>query len=89
MKKREIYLRAAESIDRRRNYYSCVATTEASLMAGLSNGTQLACEYADLFAPPGHRGPFWGSLWPTKGRRACRVLALCFMAAIVGDEEVV
>lgn len=89
------YVKAAQRVESGKNVWSCCA------IAGVPDHRAPECEavteYERLFMPTG-AGPFWGHLWDyedagkthsawpiTEDGKNCRVLALCFMAAIQGD----
>jgi hypothetical protein len=69
---------AARLVERGDQHFTCYALDEAG-------GTQAMCDkYKATFAP---RGADCSSSWfanlPGEERQECRVLALCFMAAMV------
>lgn len=87
-----IYLRAAERIARGKNTYSCCAIgRQSDYEEPLSKHIG---PYVAVFKPE-RAGTFWGSGWDidevdthdavprTAEGKACRILALCFMAAMV------
>lgn len=91
MKASEIYRRAAELQDTGQ-YSSCYAVNEA-VTGDARKPTKEAQKYAALFSPRENHDPdeSWGLEWADNpwfwGVNECRVLALCFMAAIAADEE--
>ncbi len=72
-----VYLRAAEAIDSRDCICSCFAVAQASNYQGAAPS-----RYGRRFCPGGwaHDG-IWGNEWGDNVRE-CRILALCFAAAM-------
>jgi hypothetical protein len=84
MKRSEIYREAAEIVSQRRPFleYACHALRRLGL----------PCDEFESYMWPPDRTPdqnrwsgFWGA--PDAESQDCRVIALCFMAAIAEDEE--
>lgn len=76
-----LYHEAARRIaeDEPTKEHSC---TCSCCMVGEVGGLQRRVDYAEMFRPEGHPPDgSWGVLWDDID--ACRVLALCFMAAMV------
>ncbi|MBM3460768.1 MAG: hypothetical protein FJX76_01575 [Armatimonadetes bacterium] len=84
MRASAVYLEAARRIDDGRDTFSCYAINAVNWWDNYHSDL-----FIKLFKP--RRGAFglWGQEWgdDDKTRRSCRVLALCFMAAIAEDEE--
>lgn len=83
----EIYRKAAELIARGTQQHSCVAI---SIVVNYESFHERQ-SYGALFRPSrrvGSNDP-WGEWWSEESKvcRDCRVIALCFMAAIAEDEE--
>lgn len=86
-----IYRKAAAIADKNMEA-SCVAIEKANGTWSVSGWSRLTYNYNNLFKPR-NSGVVWGNLWADwsndatlNTRRQCRVLALCFMAAIAEDE---
>lgn len=75
-----IYLEAAQMVDSGREHYSCMAIGHAGKWK--DGAVEKLDAYAVLFCPAGEdfEGP-WGMKWGN-AQGACRVLALCFAAAM-------
>lgn len=86
MKRSAIYLEAAQIVDAE---YSgcCVAISAAAHDDPHYFDCPEARAFARLFAPRRVHYYYWGEQWPIEERTDCRILALCFMSAIAGDEE--
>ena len=94
MKASEVYLRAARQIARERGYWAkgcCNAIINIDKECGESSKK----EFAVLFSPSHQRFNYWAMQWmdnPDYGDwddevKRCRVLALCFMAALTEWDE--
>lgn len=83
MKASEVYRKAARRISDYRNSLSCIAILEAD-----QHERGLRERYSSLFSPHSFStaSTAWGYEWGA-GRRQCRILALCFMAALTEYEE--
>jgi hypothetical protein len=58
----------------------CIAMDQIAMIDGDVNNVQV---FYDLFKPnEGHNALWWGEKWEDDAR-SCRILALCFMAALV------
>lgn len=92
-----LFIRAAEAVAEGRQEFSCCAIDHfANEEVGYSQERVL---YDELFEPGASYNPdrlsAWGILWSDKRgkkekeqeQKDCRVLALCFMAAIVEEED--
>lgn len=82
MKDSEVYREAAKIMSELRDdpedgmcYALCLADHAAAMT-----------ELTYLMGPPGNKRAYWGNDWGRRYRHACRVLALCFMAAIAESE---
>ncbi|MDP2620871.1 MAG: hypothetical protein Q8P46_11975 [Hyphomicrobiales bacterium] len=90
----EIYRKAAELIDRNEEIYSCraVASTAYGDDWSPEEWSFIVDPYADLFKPveSASSAEHWlhGTGLAYAERKAWRVLALCFMAAIAEDSEI-
>jgi hypothetical protein len=98
VKRSEIYREAARLLESGSPGiygWSCYAI---SLAEGLPfRVTDVVREYTETFSPfsgrrlrtvsARYRAHTWGTQWDRSERHDCRVLALCFMAAIAEDEE--
>ncbi|MDP2621578.1 MAG: hypothetical protein Q8P46_15640 [Hyphomicrobiales bacterium] len=93
MKPSEIYLEAAALIDRDEEVYSCRAVAKAAYGDNWSaeEWSFIVDPYAKLFKPLEASGllEYWlkGQFSDWDERKAWRILALCFMAAIAEDSE--
>lgn len=91
MKRSEVYLRAAELVAQRTDEPSCLALETVMENLALRDWSKPTIRYQRLFAPNiGLAGgaTTWGYEWGIRSvRKDCRILALCFMAAIAEYEE--
>ena len=82
-KRAAIYRKAARRIERAAHgMFSC------STLNTITGDGEAARRYAELFRPEDYNGECWGHAWANgwdqwRERNACRIVALCFMAAMV------
>ena len=97
MKRSEVYREAARLLEAGEYTYnwSCWTICQAKGVPFYNFGEPKPAEVDDYeitFSPynenaDSHTRHCWGRAWDEDERRDCRILALCFMAAIAEDEE--
>jgi hypothetical protein len=95
MKASEILRKAAQAIEsgRARSEYSCIVISHCVKNAGgtIGNEFNVRALYATYMAPVDGVDEItsffaWGCNWPDDELKDCRILALCFAAAIAESE---
>ena len=85
----KVYRDIADKIERDKETHTCVALWKHIQASGVDTGSSymhpLYVGFAELFSPDGHRPhvAWWLPNEDEFDRKAWRILALCFMAAMV------
>lgn len=93
MKAAKIYLEAARRIADLREWGACDQINQVAVGDPLWQ-TKYADRFEELFRPEHSNECYWGDLWadepgdcPHRDADNCRILALCFMAAISASRD--